>query len=79
MKKITQEELDALVDTNKQFASLKNSLVEVEMSIRRMNDSKKSIFDSLDVLHERSKKTEEDLISKYGNVSVNLQTGEITE
>jgi|LakMenE18May11ns_1017448.scaffolds.fasta_scaffold8561749_1 hypothetical protein len=79
MKKITQEELELLVDTNKQFTSLKNNLVEIEMSIRRMNQSKQSVFDSLDVLHERSKKTEEELISKYGSVSVNLQTGEITE
>lgn len=79
MKKITQEELEVLIDTNKQFTSLKNNLVEVEMSIRRMKDSKQSIFDNMDILHERSKKTEEDLISKYGNISVNLQTGEITE
>lgn len=79
MKNLTQEELDVLIDTNKRFTSLKNNLVEIEMSIRRLNASKILIFDDIDMLHERSKKTEEELIAKYGNISVNLQTGQITE
>ena len=79
MEKITQEELEKLREFNTKFATLRNKIVDIEMSIRKLNNDKSSVFDSMDELYLESKSVEKELTEKYGNVSINLETGEIKE
>lgn len=75
-KKITKEELDALVNANRVYRDLKFNLADIEMSLRRLNDQKAITMDQLDEAAMGLSKEQQSIYDKYGDVSVNLQTGE---
>lgn len=79
MKSIEKQELERLVDVNHKLYSLKNNLADIELSIMKLKTDKVSIFDQLDSLNDEFRQLEKELTDKYGNVSINLSTGEIKE
>lgn len=79
MKSIEKEELERLRDVNYKLHSLKNNIAEIELSIRALELNKESVFTSVDELNVEFKSLEKELTEKYGNVSINLETGAIQE
>jgi hypothetical protein len=79
MKSIEKEELEKLRDVNHRLYSLKNNIAEIELSIRALELNKSSVFTSIDELNVEFRSLEKELTQKYGNVSINLETGNIQE
>lgn len=75
-KKITQEELDALVNANRVYRDLKFNLADIEMSLRRLSEQKELTIQQLETAAVALTKEQQSIFDKYGDVSVNLQTGE---
>jgi hypothetical protein len=75
-KKITQEELDALVNANRVYRDLKFNLADIEMSVRRLGEQKELTMQQLEVAAAKLTQEQQAIYDKYGDVSVNLQTGE---
>lgn len=75
-KKITQQELEALVNANRVYRDLKFNLADIEMSLRRLNSQKDITMDQIDNAAVALTTEQQSIFDKYGDVSVNLQTGE---
>ena len=74
--KITQKELDALVNANRVYRDLKFNLADIEMSVRRLGEQKELTMQQLEVAAAKLTQEQQSIFDKYGDVSVNLQTGE---
>ena len=74
--KITKEELDALVNANRVYRDLKFNLADIEMSVRRLGEQKELTMQQLEVAAANLTQEQQAILDKYGDVSVNLQTGE---
>lgn len=72
MKTVTTEELENLKDLSLKFNEAKVSIAEAELA-------KHKFFRDLDALFNEYKELETVLLEKYGNVNINLQTGEIND
>jgi predicted nucleic acid-binding Zn-ribbon protein len=79
MKKIETSELEALQNLNKSFTDLRTKLADLEIANRNIQSQKNAVFLDMDGLSTKFKSLEADLLEKYGNVKVNLETGEITD
>lgn len=75
-KKITKEELEALVNANRVYRDLKFNLADIEMSLRRLGEQKELTMQQLEVAAGKLTQEQQSIFDKYGDVSVNLQTGE---
>ena len=76
MSKITQEELDALVNANRVYRDLKFNVADIEMSLRNLAVQKDLTLQQLETAAKGLAKEQQTIFDKYGDVSVNLQTGE---
>ena len=76
MSKITKEELNALVNANRVYRDLKFNLADIEMSVRRLGEQKELTMQQLEVAAGKLTQEQQSIFEKYGDVSVNLQTGE---
>ncbi len=74
--KITKEELDKLVNANRVYRDLKFNLADIEMSVRRLGEQKELTMQQLEVAAANLTQEQQAILDKYGDVSVNLQTGE---
>ena len=72
MKKVTDKELEAL-------QTLVNTINEGQAAIGGMEVQKQALIKEVEKLIEQLKETQLDLEKTYGNVTVNLTNGEITE
>ena len=79
MKNIEQTELEKLRNLNKSFSDLRSSLADLEIQRRTIQIHKENVFRDMDNLSGEFKELEAELLAKYGNVKINLQTGEITD
>jgi len=79
MKQITQEELELLQKTHSNFNNAKLSLADTEIATKQLEVKKTSIFSELEQISNQFKELEATMVEKYGNVSINLQTGEIND
>ncbi len=75
-KKITKEELDALVNANRVYRDLKFNVADIEMSLRNLALQKDITLQQLEEAARGLAKEQQTIFDKYGDVSVNLQTGE---
>jgi hypothetical protein len=75
-KKIKKEELEALVNANRVYRDLKFNLADIEMSVRRLGEQKELTMQQLEVAAATLTQEQQSIFEKYGDVSVNLQTGE---
>jgi hypothetical protein len=76
MSKIKKEELEALVNANRVYRDLKFNLADIEMSVRRLGEQKELTMQQLEVAAGKLTQEQQSIFEKYGDVSVNLQTGE---
>lgn len=76
MSKIKKEELEALVNANRVYRDLKFNLADIEMSVRRLGEQKELTMQQLETAAVALTKEQQSIFDKYGDVSVNLQTGE---
>jgi len=76
MSKIKKEELEALVNANRVYRYLKFNLADIEMSVRRLGEQKELTMQQLEVAAGKLTQEQQSIFEKYGDVSVNLQTGE---
>jgi hypothetical protein len=74
--KIKKEELEALVNANRVYRDLKFNLADIEMSVRRLGEQKELTMQQLEVAAGKLTQEQQSIFEKYGDVSVNLQTGE---
>ena len=74
--KITQEELEALVNANRVYRDLKFNVADIEMSLNELSQRKPIVMEQLKESHIELAKQQQAIYDKYGDVSVNLQTGE---
>ena len=65
MKTVTTEELQLLKETNLKFNSLKTSLADNEISIKRLENNKNAIFSELEKISLNYKDVETSLLEKY--------------
>ena len=79
MKAIEKQELETLRELNKSFVELRGKLADMEIASRNVQTQKNMIFSDMDKLSTEFKSIEADLLEKYGNVKVNLETGEYDE
>lgn len=79
MKAIEKQELETLRDLNKSFIDLRAKLADLEIANRNIQSQKNLVFNDLDKLSSEFKSIEADLLEKYGNVKINLETGEIQD
>lgn len=77
MKVLETEELESLRELNKNFNSLKNSIADIEIAIRNLENKKTIVFSELEKLSTDFADAEKALTEKYGDVTVNLESGEI--
>jgi hypothetical protein len=75
-KKIKKEELEALVNANRVYRDLKFNLADIEMSVRRLGEQKELTMQQLEIAAATLTQEQQSIFEKYGDVSVNLQTGE---
>ncbi len=74
--KIKKEELDKLVAANRMYRDLKFAVADIEMSFERLKDQKKVTMEQLKGATMDLSSTQQEIYDKYGDVQVNLQTGE---
>jgi transcriptional regulator of acetoin/glycerol metabolism len=75
-KKITKEELDALVNANRVYRDLKFNLADIEMHFWALKEQKEFAIPKINEAQLELAKQQQAIYDKYGDVSVNLQTGE---
>jgi len=79
MKTITEQELEDLRRVNSEFNTLKGKIADAEFEIKKLNVFKDDVFSKLETVSIDFKEQEKKLLEVYGNVNINLQTGEITD
>jgi len=77
MKVLETEELENLRELNKNFNTLKNNIADIEIAIRNLENKKTAVFSELEKLSSEFADAEKALTEKYGDVTVNLESGEI--
>ena len=76
MKKIEQDELSKLTELNRNFRDLKFEVADIELSFERLKSKKKSTLANLEIAAHDLVKYQEEIVAKYGDITINLQTGE---
>jgi hypothetical protein len=79
MKTITEQELEDLRKVHSDFNSLKGKIADAEIEIKKLNVFKEDVFSKLETVSIDFKEQEKKLLDIYGNVNINLSTGEITD
>lgn len=75
-KKITQEELEKLRSLNQTYRDLKFQIADIEVSFERMKSQKMASLANLETSAFDLSQFQDELVSKYGDIKINLQTGE---
>ena len=74
--KITQEELEKLRSLNQTYRDLKFQIADIEVSFERMKSQKMASLANLETSAFDLSQFQDELVSKYGDIKINLQTGE---
>jgi hypothetical protein len=77
-KVLTQEELNSLTELRQLQNSALNELGSIEYKITLLENNKTSLKNHVVELEKRSVELGVQLSEKYGNGTLNLETGEIT-
>lgn len=77
MNTLELNELENLKDLNFKVKSLKEDIADIEVSLSRLKTKKQSALFEIEVAAEELSKFQSELFEKYGNVTIDLSTGEI--
>jgi hypothetical protein len=75
-KKIKQEQLDRLIDANRKFRDLKFNIADAEINFERLKVQKSQLMANIEIAAHDLSSVQEEIYNEYGDVQVNLQTGE---
>jgi hypothetical protein len=76
MNKIEQNELVQVSDLNRNFVAYKLQTADIELSLDRLQKQKIATIANLEMAAQHLAMYQEELTAKYGDITVNLQTGE---
>ena len=79
IKKLTTEELEAVKSIKQEYSNLAVSLGELELQKANIEKDKQILLNQHFQLIEKEANLAKQLSEKYGNGSINLDTGEITQ
>ena len=79
MKTITEQELEDLRRIRLEINLSKEKLADVEIEIKRLKSFKEDIFSKIKTTYKDFSDQQNKLVEVYGNVSIDLQTGEIKD
>lgn len=79
MKKLTDQELQKIESIQSQYTSLIYSLGQTELELISINKIKSKIQTDLEQIEKMESAFTKELKNKYGDVSINTKTGEITK
>jgi len=75
---MTQQEVDDLRDVQKKLFDARLGLGDVQVTISRMEEKKKSLIFDIETQSATFNQLQTGLTEKYGNKKVDLTTGELT-
>lgn len=75
-KKIKQDQLDRLIEANRKFRDLKFNIADIEINLERLKVQKSQSMANIEIAAHDLSVVQEEIYNEYGDVKVNLQTGE---
>lgn len=79
MKSLEFTELETLKGLSTKVRSLKEDIADMEVSMSRLKQKKQSALFEIEVAADELGKFQSELYEKYGDVSIDLSTGEIKD
>ncbi len=76
MKKIEENELEKLIELNKNYRDLKFQIADIEITFERLKNQKITSIANLEMGAHDLVVVPEEISEKYGDVDINLHTGE---
>lgn len=77
MNTLELNELENLKSFSMKVKSLKEDIADIEVSLSRLKTKKQSALFEIEVAAEELSKFQSELFEKYGDVTIDLSTGEI--
>jgi hypothetical protein len=77
MNTLESTELENLKSFSMKVKSLKEDIADIEVSLSRLKTKKQSALFEIEVAAEELSKFQSELFEKYGDVTIDLSTGEI--
>ena len=77
MNTLESIELENLKSFSMKVKTLKEDIADIEVSLSRLKTKKQSALFEIEVAAEELSKFQSELFDKYGNVTIDLSTGEI--
>ena len=79
MKSLETQELEDLRSLSSRVKSLKEEIADIEVNLSRLNNKKPMIIFDIENAAEELTKLQNELQEKYGNVVIDLNTGDIKD
>lgn len=79
MKKLEDQELERLTNATKSLREARNTIADIEISTYRLETKKKAVLFNAEQAAEELNNIQGELQEKYGNVLIDVATGEIKE
>lgn len=79
MNTIESNELENLKGLSNKVKGLKEDIADIEVSLSRLKTKKQSALFEIEVAAEELNKFQSELFEKYGDVTIDLSTGEIKD
>jgi len=79
MKKLEQQELERLTSATKNLRDSRNTIADIEISLNHLESKKKAVLFNAEQAAEELNNIQGELQEKYGNVLIDVVTGEIKE
>jgi 2'-5' RNA ligase len=79
MKKLEEQELERLNNATKSLREARNTIADIEISAHRLESRKKAVLFNAEQAAEELNNIQGELQEKYGNVLIDITTGEIKE
>jgi septal ring factor EnvC (AmiA/AmiB activator) len=79
MKSLETQELELLRSLRSKVKSLKEEIADIEVNLSRLNNRKPALIFDIENAAEELTSLQGELQEKYGNVLIDLNTGEIKD
>jgi hypothetical protein len=79
MKKLEDQELERLNNATKSLREARNTIADIEISAYRLETKKKAVLFNAEQAAEELNNIQGELQARYGNVLIDITTGEIKE
>mgnify|MGYP000947668874 FL=1 len=79
MKSLEKQELESLRSLSSKVKNLKEEIADIEVNLSRLNNRKPALIFDIENTAEELTSLQGELQEKYGNVVIDLNTGEIKD